>query len=207
MEELIDKLELDFYNEVESNKIIRNAEIEFTSHAPSNLIDDLLLIYQSHPLAGFYKMTNGLKLSWDLDLERNICGRMNIIELKYVLESWEEKLYFEEADKRLKSFHPLDVFTEEACVGILLNDSGDETLYYCEFGDSKIFSLDIDFKSYFDLAIDAKVFLYWQKYLVELVNGEQHVEITFKTGMKEVFPDFDLESFTAKFENMRLSKR
>ena len=207
MEELIDKLELDFYNEVELNEIIRNAEIEFTSHAPSNLINDLLLIYQSDPLAGFYKMTNGLKLSWDFDLERNICGRLNIINLENVVKSWENQLYFDGADPRLKKFRPLDIFTEEACIGFLLNDSGDETLYYHEFGDSKIFSLDIDFKSYFDLAIDAKVFLYWQTYLVELVNGEQSVEIAFKTGMKEVFPDFDLGSFTTKFENMRLSKR
>jgi hypothetical protein len=132
---------------------------------------------------------------------------MNLIRLEYVLESWEEKLYYEGADERLKYFRPIDVFTEEACCGILLDGSGDPTMYYHDFGTSAIESLDIDFKSYFDLSIDTLAFLYWQTHLVDLVNGDQGVEILFRTGMKEVFPDFDLDAFTEKFEGLRLSKK
>ncbi|WP_347219119.1 hypothetical protein [Chryseobacterium sp.] len=206
MEELIDKFELSFYKDIQSNEKIKNVEKKFTSRALPDLVNMFFEVYSSNSLMNFYKETNGFEARWEYDLKRNLCGRMNIIALEYVLESWEEKLYFEGADERLKYFRPLDIFTEEACVGILVDGSGDETLYYHEFGDSDIFSLDIDFKSYFDLSIDAKVFLYWQEYLVELVHGNQGVEVLFKTGMKEVFSDFDLETFTAKFDSLRFFK-
>ena len=202
MDELIDKFELSFYKDIKQNPAMKKVEKKFTSPA---VVDGISSDFLKDIIA-FYKETNGFEAKWDFDRNRNLVGRMNLIELEYVLESWEEKLYFDGADERLKHFRPLDIFIAEACVGILVDGSGDETLYYHDFGDSNIFSLDIDFKSYFDLSIDARCFLYWQEYLVELVHGDQGVEVLFKTGMKEVFPDFDLEAFTAKFESLRLSK-
>lgn len=200
MNEIISKLDNSYFNLIESHKKIKNKIYEFELPSKSAIED--------YPdLNNFYKETNGLKLQWDFDVNRNLCGRMNLIRLEYVLESWEEKLYYEGADQRLKHFRPLDVFTEEACCGILLDGSGDPTMYYHDFGTSTIYSLDIDFKSYFDLSIDTLAFLYWQTHLVDLVNGDQGVEILFRTGMKEVFPDFDLDAFTEKFEGLRLSKK
>lgn len=208
MKELKSKMIITFYNEIKSNKKkfkksgtafnLPISEEQFVTCKEQKIQDAII---------EFYMIGNGFKANWDFDLKRNLCGRMNLSPLNYVLESWEEKLYYEGADERLKYFRPIDVFTEEACCGILIDGSGDPTMYYHDFGTSTIYSLDIDFKSYFDLSIDALVFLYWQTHLVDLVNGDQGVEILFRTGMKEVFPDFDLEEFTAKFEKMRLSKR
>lgn len=206
MEILIDKFELSFLKNIESNEILEKVFKNFHSRASIELVEMLSKDSSSDSLMKFYGETNGFEAKWDYDRNRNICGRMNIISLEYVLESWEDKLYYEGADERLKYFRPVDVFTEEACCGILLDDKQDPTIYYHKFGESTIHSLDIDFKSYFDLSIDALVFLYWQTHLVDLVNGDQGVEILFRTGMKEVFPEFDLDAFTAKFEGLRLSR-
>lgn len=197
----------DYYLNVDENRNLKKKASKFQLPASQELIISATNDNISETIKDFYGQSNGLELTWDFDKKRNLMGRMNVIALEYVLESWEEKLYFDGANERLKHFRPLDIFTEEACVGILVDGSENETLYYHEFGDSTIYSLDIDFKSYFDLAIDARVFLYWQEYLVELVHGSQGVEVLFKTGMKEVFPDFELEAFTAKFESLRLSKK
>ena len=147
-----------------------------------------------------------MEAEWDCDLDQNLMGRMKIIEIESVLESWEDYFYAEGADPKLKNFRPLDNFTEDVYCGIVLDGTGDQCMYYYDFGGDKLLPLDIDFKSYFELAIDAKVMIYWQRYLVNLVTP-QNYDISFPKKMKELFPDFDLDAFTAKFESLRLSKR
>ena len=160
----------------------------------------------SEDILTFYAWSNGVEINWNFNLNENQCGRLKFIPLGEILESWEDRLYYDGADERLKKFRPVDIFVEEECCGIVLNGSGEETMYYHRFGEGEIYSLDLDFKGYFELGIEARWFLGWQFYIAELVNGEQAVTNPFEDGgMKEVFPDFDLDAFTQRFQELRLS--
>ena len=208
MEDIFDELDSIFYSEIKSKDKFSNAKTEYTGSASESQLAIALAKGLSNSILEFYQETNKLVLNWDFDLKQNLCGRLNIISLEHFLESWEDKLYYDGCDNKLRNFQPIDIFVAETCCGLVLNESEDKTMYYHTFGEAEIYPLDIDFKGYMELGIEAHWFLDWQMYIVELVNGEQPVEIPFKDGgMKEVFPDFDLGAFKQKFEELRLSNR
>jgi hypothetical protein len=206
MEELIEKYE-DLIYAFKDNPKFQNVNNEFELPADNNIIEQALKNGLNNDFPPLFKETNGLMAYWEFDRSRNLIGKIHINQLESILESWGKELYFEGLDARLKHFRPLDLFVEEACCGIVIDGSDDQCIYYHDYGSENILSLDIDFKTYFELAIDAKILSYWQRYLVYLVNGNQNIEVSFPARIKEVFPDFDLEAFTAKFESLRLSKR
>lgn len=196
------------FHVIASDKKFKDIIHEYGLPVSQDDLNTALTLITDLEIIELHKFADHLKFNWEYDSGNNLVGSMQIIPLKDSIESWSEKLYYDGCNEKLKSFRPLDIFVEEACCGIVLDGTDDATIYYHTFGDSEVYSLDIDFRGYLELGIEAKWFLDWQMYIVEIVSGEQPIEIPFKDGgMKEVFPDFDLDAFKAKFEELRLSKR
>ncbi|MNJ90969.1 hypothetical protein D3C87_86090 [compost metagenome] len=207
MEELIKNFKAMFRADFKKNPTFENVETKFSGSIDEVIQKQAKNIGINEDLIYFLWYTNGFEASWDYDLDQNLLGRMKILKIEDILaDTWEEYFCGATPDEKLRSFKPIDFFTEEACVGLVLDGSGEQTMYYHDLGDNELFSLDIDFKSYFELAIDAKMMFGWQRYLVHLINPRNYT-IDFPEKMEKLFPDFELEAFTAKFESRRLSKK
>lgn len=213
MREILREYRTAFRIEFRENVKFENAEIRFSGAASEDTLQKGRELGLDENLIDFYKVTDGFKASWDypLDLEGRIFGDLRILEIESIWgdDNWEEFFYSdgESTDIRLKHFKPIDYCSvSNMYCGLVLDGSGDQAMYYYDFSDADLLPLDIDFKSYFELAIDAKIMYGWQNYLVHQITPQNYI-IDFPDKMKKLFPDFDLEAFTAKFESLRLSKR
>ncbi|NES90465.1 hypothetical protein, partial [Okeania sp. SIO2B9] len=161
-------------------------------------------------LIALYRNYNGLRIDWSSDDFGLIGGRINFLNLEDVIKSWEGYLYEEDevaeyADIRF--FHPFDLISDEAQCGIIINpNSNIKSIFYNYSGEVDIYSLDIDFKGYLEMALEAKAFYYWPKVLLDIKNGEDSEEgKQFREEMPKIFKDFNFNKFVDKYNLLRLS--
>jgi hypothetical protein len=212
MEEFIFELENNLYDVQEENsKLIK----EVNSRRNNPLKEPLLTkvteeLKLDANLIDLYREYNGLKINWAADDERTITGRMHFLSMEEITKSWEGYLYEDDevaANADIRFFHPFDLISDEAQCGIIIDPNSDiKSIFYNYSGEMEIYSLDIDFKGYLEMALDAKVFFYWPKVLLDIKNDEESEETKkFKEEMPKIFKDFNYNQFVDKYNSLRLS--
>ncbi len=165
-----------------------------------------------HPsIKEFYnEIADGFQLRWKRD--ENSFGFIQLAEMKHVLAGANGNgIYFNEdlpQDADIRFFHPLDFPTPETYVGFIIKPATIYKSVYYLSGDNELANLDLDFQGYTEMAFEARVFNYWQRVLLEYMNGSSsEITKTFQTEMPQIFPDWSWENFIEKFESLRISKR
>jgi hypothetical protein len=164
------------------------------------------------PQAVFYlhQEYNGLNISWTAreDAPADVMGSLKILEAKEVLKDWQGVVYFDftPADSRIRRFHPIDFFVDEAAVGAFLNepDREDTSLYLYSF-EGEPANLRLDMPGYVQMMVASRCFLYWQYAILEILEGQENpVSQRFKEWMPRLFPEFDWQQYVAQYERVRL---
>jgi hypothetical protein len=212
MKKFIFKLENSLYDVQEENsKLIK--EVNSTRNNPleepllTKVTEELKL---DANLIDLYRSYNGLKINWAADDERTITGRMHFLSMEEITKSWEGYLYEDDevaANADIRFFHPFDLISDEAQCGIIIKPNSDiKSIFYNYSGEMEIYSLDIDFKGYLEMALEAKVFFYWSTVLLDIKNDEESEETKkFKEEMPKIFKDFNYSQFIDKYNSLRLS--
>lgn len=193
--------------------------IEVKYHYGTILREDLLELNRldviHNGIKEFYnEITDGLELRWKKHEDGFIGGNIQLAETKHLFADPKDNgIYYDETGdgNDLRYFHPFDFPTPESYVGFVIKpDTIYKSVYYMSISDNSLRNLDLDFQGYTQMALEARVFYYWQLVLMYYMNGkgigEQETE-TFKAEMPKIFPDWSWENFIAKFESLRLSKR
>lgn len=166
----------------------------------------------------YYIGGNGFELTWSQSKKSKdyIGGQMKFVEaqqLSFNINDFYKLGLTEEnytKNNNLKYYHILDQCTPETSCGFLIKpDSIEPTLYYTS-SDMELFPLDLDYKGYTEMAVEARVFYYWQIVLLHYKGtmqlGASETEI-FKKEMPKIFPEFSWDSFIEKYESLRLSNK
>lgn len=167
------------------------------------------------PASIFYlhREVNELVIAWgprDAS-DPDAIGSTKIIPVKEMLKDWSGVVYFDftPQDARIKHFHPIDFFVDEACVGAFLNEPAreDSALYLYRFeGDPT--SLQLDMEGYVQMLKASRSFLYWQYAILEIIHQKENpMSRRFKEWMPRLFPVFDWNQYVEQYEKVRLSDR
>lgn len=190
---------------------IKEVNSKFGNSLPEPLLSKVSEeLHLGENLIDLYRVYNGLRIDWITDDERRVGGRMHFLSMEEVIKSWEGYLYEDEevaADADIRFFHPFDLISEEAQCGIIIDPNSDiKSIFYNYSGEMEIYSLDIDFKSYLEMALEAKVFYYWPLVLLDIKNDEEgEVTKKFKEEMPNIFKDFNFNQFVDKYNSLRIS--
>lgn len=192
--QIIQELNVQYNNETEQSILYKVSE-------ELNLDENFIDLYRAY---------NGLKIDWATDDERKTGGRMHFLSMEEVIKSWEGYLYEDDEvaeDADIRFFHPFDLISEEAQCGIIIDPNSDiKSIFYNYSGEMEIYSLDLDFKGYLEMALEAKVFYYWPKVLLDIKNNEESEETKkFKEEMPKIFKDFNFNQFVDKYNSLRIS--
>lgn len=191
---------------------------EINANGNSKFIGDLprlTLVDSIHSgIEEFYRKSNdGWGIKWEQEKYSSIGGNIQLAETRHLFADPKDNgIYYDETEEGsdLRYFHPFDFPTPESYVGFVIKpDTIYKSVYYMSISDNSLRNLDLDFQGYTQMALEARVFYYWQLVLLYYMNGkgigEQETE-TFKTEMPKIFPDWTWENFIEKFESLRLSK-
>jgi len=204
MENIFDKIDLTFF-QINKNEKINKKSHDFNSSIDYNLFLKGQKIGLDNNTLSFFKESNGYVMSWEKDSTNNICGKINILKLEFILNGLKSNYPNILNDDPLYNFHPIDQFTDEAHCGIFINKTANNRMFFHREGESEIIDLMIDFNAYIVLALEARGFFYWQKHIIEKIYSITSIESeNFKNQMPKIFNDFNLESFDNKFENLKL---
>ncbi len=162
-------------------------------------------------IKSFYKdKSNGFKMNW-LDSSGSVTGNLEFLPAQEIIRDWKKTLLVDDNDieenHEIQYFHPFDLLAPEAQCGFVITpEKIYHSVYYHDAGESELHSLDLDFNGYCEMAVEARVFSYWQRVLLFLQGnsiGEARTEL-FKEQMPIIFPDFVWENFVEKYESLRL---
>ncbi|MBN2894127.1 MAG: SMI1/KNR4 family protein [Bacteroidales bacterium] len=149
----------------------------------------------------FYKLANGLKLTWTIKGETDGFddGYVDLLPVEEVFMDWSESLDTEEFPE-FEPLHPFDYFRPEGCAAFYLNEETENPeVYFLNNGSGEMSELKLDFKSYMDLLLETKGFFYWQSARASSLEGNNNFqERNLKTKLPKLFPDINLENI---FEN------
>ncbi|NEO93283.1 MAG: hypothetical protein F6K56_24905 [Moorea sp. SIO3G5] len=161
----------------------------------------------------FHQNLNGLNIEWEINKKqssdvKDIKGSVKILSLKEIIQDWKGVVYFDFTPEsgRIRSFHPIDFFVDEACVGAFLNekDRQELSLYLYSFEGEPV-NLNLNIEGYIQMMVLSKGFLYWQYSIIEiLLDKENPVSHRFKEWMPELFPDFSWEKYIQKYNQLRI---
>lgn len=154
---------------------------------------------------------NGLNIEWEANnvKEPDIQGSIKILSVQEILQDWKGTVYFNftSDDDRIKNFHPIDFFIDEACVGAFMNETEnkDSSLYLFSF-EGKPFNLNLNINGYVQMMVASRGFLYWQYVLIEILEGKENpVSKRFKEWMPKLFPNFIWEQYMLLYKKIRIS--
>lgn len=206
MDDIFDKID-DIFYKLEMNEKVKDLMQDFYSSINPSLKKEALSKGISDDIVAFYSESNGYIINWSHDSLNNIVGKIHLIKLEHILGSWQGDLYFEDEplDSQLRIFRPIDQFSEEAHCGILLGEEGKQRIYFHYYGEEELYDLMIDFHGYVELALEARGFFYWQKYLLEkLYDTKSEESNNFKKYMPKLFKGFTLADFNKKINQFKL---
>ena len=166
-------------------------------------------------IVDFYKnITDGFELNWSKDKKRIIGGSIELVKAEYLFKDQKEfGLYDDDTVKEndnIQYFQPFDICSSESEVGFIIKpDNIYKSVFYHEAGESELHSLDLDYNGYTIMAIEARVFDYWQLVLLHYNGSSMGSAETkvFKEEMPKLFPGWTWKEFIEKYENLRLSKQ
>jgi hypothetical protein len=157
----------------------------------------------------FHQELNGLTIKWQIKENiPDVKGCVKILALKEILRDWKGVVYFDFTDDedRIKYFHPIDFFIDEACVGAFLNevDQQDSSLYLYDFGDAPV-DLNLNMNGYIQMLAASKGFLYWQYAIIEILEDQENpVSQRFKEWMPKLFPGFSWQEYVQKYNQIKI---
>ena len=164
------------------------------------------------PASIFYlhQEVNELVIAWEPKdaTDPDVKGSTKILPIKEMLKDWPGVVYFDftPPDSRLRRFHPVDFFVDEACAGAFLNEPGpeDPALYLYSFeGDAT--SLELNMEGYVQMLKASGSFLYWHYAVLEIINQKENpVSQRFKEWMPRLFPGFDWDQYVELYGKLRL---
>ncbi|MDO7873776.1 hypothetical protein Q5H93_03460 [Hymenobacter sp. ASUV-10] len=129
-------------------------------------------------------------------------------------------IYDTNDDARLQDFRPVDIFKADACVGLLHDAQRSPHLYHFEErGWPRLLPLEVDIQGYMNLLQLTLGFLNWQSLLVELasprglarpftLDADRATCDTLRMILPrflQVYPDFSLEEFVARYDQVKLA--
>src|SRR6266496_4126816 len=154
---------------------------------------------------------NGLTIEWEGNEVENpdVKGSIKILSAKEILRDWSGVVFFDftPPNARVRNFHPIDFFIDEACAGAFLNEADrvDSSLYLYNF-EGEPDNLHLDMKGYVQMMTAAKGFLYWQNAIIEIIEGKENsASRRFKEWMPRLFPEFEWKQFADLYESLKLS--
>lgn len=185
-----------------------NVQEKFQDFSSVNKDLNSSCLSQYGPSEEFYQLhqnSNGYVLTWSVNPQENVGGRIKINSLEHFLLGLKNDDPGLAQGNDLYDFHLLDLGTDEAHVGVFIRDGKiQDRVYFHSHGEDECYDLALSFANYLSLACLAKGYYYWQKYLIEKIHGQTSIESdNFKTNMPLIFPDFSLEAFDIKFEELR----
>ncbi len=157
-----------------------------------------------------HQQLNELEIAWEPKdaSDPNVLGATHILPVKDVLKDWPGVVYFDftPPDARIRRFHPVDFFVDEACVGAFLNEPGrdDPAMYFYQFeGDPA--SLELNMEGYVAMLLASKGFLYWQYAILEIIQQHENpMSRRFKEWMPRLFARFDWQEYVELYSRLRL---
>jgi len=158
----------------------------------------------------YEKRSDGFELAWWSNKEKGIGGKIKLAQTKYLFAE-DNGIYGAGDAEEPKYFHPLDYPSPETYVGFVIKPGIIyKSLYYMSVSNYELNNLDLDYDGYTQMAVEARVFNYWQLVLLHYMdtNSIGSVEMeNFKAEMPEIFPGWTWENFIARFERLRLSNK
>ena len=158
----------------------------------------------------FHQNLNGLSIGWKPKKKQNpdVKGSVKVLSLNEILQDWKDVVYFNftPEQERIRNFHPIDFFVDEACVGAFLNESSkqDVSLYLYSF-EGEPTNLNLDINGYIQMMVASKGFLYWQYTVVEILESQENpVSQRFKEWMPKLFPGFSWQAYVQKYNQLKL---
>ena len=160
----------------------------------------------------FHKEMNGLYIEWSAKRvkDANVQGLVKIMSIQEILKDWQGIIFFEftEENDRIRKFHPIDFFIDEACVGAFINEADKEdcSLYLYSFGDDPI-NLSLNMMGYIQMLLSSRGFLYWQYAILEIISGQENPSSQrFKKWMPKLFTGFEWEQFVSLYNSLKVSR-
>jgi hypothetical protein len=159
----------------------------------------------------YTEIANGFKFEWKKEKKGFIGGSMNLIPAETIFGNWKDDEWEIEQNENIQYFKPFDLFVPEAeCGFIITPEKVFPSIYYHELGEEPVlYSLDLDFKGYCQMAIEARIYTYWQLVILS-INGSgkgEAIAEDFKKDMPEIFPDFSWDNFIERYNSLRLSNQ
>jgi hypothetical protein len=158
----------------------------------------------------FHQEMNGLYIEWEGKRVKDpdVKGLIKILSVKEILRDWKGVVYFDftpDGD-RIRKFHPIDFFIDEAAVGAFLNEENQEdpALYLYRFEGEPV-NLHLDMSGYVHMLTAAKGFLYWQYTIIEILEGRENpVSRRFKEWMPKLFAEFNWDEYVTFFNELKI---
>jgi hypothetical protein len=157
----------------------------------------------------FYARFNGFSCKWHSKWEEaDVSGTANFLKFERVLVDWKGTIYPDNTapSARIVSFHPIDFFHDNACVGFYKGADKNESLYFYDFvHEPKNLQLNVD--GYLQLLVYVRAFRYWPYLILEILHNERSPTGEFiRENMVHLFDDFDMETFKRMYSENRLDK-
>ncbi len=198
----------------QDNKLIKKVSSKGHMTLDKELEDFNRLNLTHSGLRKFYtERVDGFKMNW-LDSSGSVTGNLEFLPAEEIIRDWKKTLLVDDNDIEenhdIQYFQPFDLLAPEAQCGFVITpEKVYHSVYYHDAGESELHSLDLDFNGYCEMAVEARIFSYWQRVLLFLQGnsiGEARTEL-FKEQMPIIFPDFVWENFVEKYESLRLSNK
>ncbi|UPT69994.1 MAG: hypothetical protein M0D53_12745 [Flavobacterium sp. JAD_PAG50586_2] len=146
---------------------------------------ELDLLDNSHKgFKEFYtERANGFEIKWKKDKTGFPCGSINFIKAEHIFGDWSKNgLYDDDAieeNEDIQYFKPFDMFVPEAeCGFIVTPNEVYPSIYYHDNAESEMHDLDLDFNGYCQMAVEARVFNYWQRVLLFIQGNSIGASVT-----------------------------
>ena len=201
-----------YFIPLENEKIISEFDC-FLFLPVSHLTENMETSFLHDRVEEIYNYSDGFNAYWNLDETGEIGGRFLIPELRFHLMNDQSLInqcdMDSSMDERLRRFRVIDTPTMNTMVGYFVSENNEpsESLYFYTQGAQFAKSLDINFSSYLDLAMESKFFYYWQQVLIDIQRDTESPETKkFKEWMPKIFTDFNWETFVEKYNSLRISK-
>jgi hypothetical protein len=159
----------------------------------------------------YTKVANGFSIKWKKKEGSYIDGSINFVPAETIFQDWNYDEWEAEQNENIQYFKPFDLFVGEAECGFIIKaDEVYPSIYYRELGEEPIlYSLDLDFNGYCQMAVEARIYVYWQEVILNIQGVDRGQSITekFKKDMPEIFPDFSWDNFVQRYNSLRLSNQ
>ncbi len=164
---------------------------------------------------------NGLRVDWQAREGVRLAGSINLLPVERIYGPLDpdEFLVLPDDLPAVHHFRPIDMFKNDACVGLLHDERRSPELYYYDESDRDPIALDLDLQGYISLLQFTWGFSNWQLLLVELagpagparpyrLRPDSLASNTLQDLLPLVaqqIPDWNLDAFVAHYDLVKLS--